>query len=479
MEPFVHADKNHPKKIAKALRTLLRDAGLTPPLSQCQELTARVLGHADWHALTSSSARASALDQVVPLEERNGRRAVAIGALLRFGLTLPVATSIHAALMPTAAVETLVLGPTARIAPSTLPPLRAVLFDDPASPSSGWVASTREVARFDTLDDLSSDHVHWTNASASAAPWLRDGATPKPQLKHDKYLPVSVLDILREWGCDPLAISPADSSIAAAVALDRIVAIAHAMLTAASEDPAAMASAHRLSDALSSLLAGAASPRSPMAHRAEFVATGERGIKGGLWALLRRPRLAHAIDMLRGSPIAGRVSMGATKRARWSDALEPLSFTEDSSTTAWDALPQSAREMLDSGSASWALGVVAEALWRSRASAQQPDFAAIRMQELDRTTMQRMADGLADRGWSVISFGLGWVRVSIHAEAMGELVADGVELGLLPMARPGGHDVDPAAWPERSSKELAEMTLRGGMHRLNRIDRAFCEEVAR
>lgn len=93
--------------------------------------------------------------------------------------------------------------------------------------------------------------------------------------------------------------------------------------------------------------------------------------------------------------------------------------------------------------------------------------------------MMRMANGLADRGWSVVSFGLGWIRISIPVEAMDDLVSDGIELGLLPMARPGGRAIGPASWPDSPTLDLAEMTLHGSLDRLNRIDRAFCEEVAR
>ena len=110
-------------------------------------------------------------------------------------------------------------------------------------------------------------------------------------------------------------------------------------------------------------------------------------------------------------------------------------------------LPQPVKDFLSSkfSEISWSAGVVAETLWRActlgedktkskmagtdRAHA---SWQGVWVKGADKTQMFLSAMSLTDKGYSVISYGLGWVRVTIHEDQIPDLIRHGLQLGLLP-----------------------------------------------
>lgn len=94
---------------------------------------------------------------------------------------------------------------------------------------------------------------------------------------------------------------------------------------------------------------------------------------------------------------------------------------------------------------SWSAGIIAETLWRACSLPERRDFKNRNEKDLPHTSWQGLwlnasdkgsmfvsAMALSNLGYNVISYGLGWLRVSILPEEVQGLLKDAVTLGLLP-----------------------------------------------
>lgn len=115
-------------------------------------------------------------------------------------------------------------------------------------------------------------------------------------------------------------------------------------------------------------------------------------------------------------------------------------------TSLMEALPAAVRDFLGSStnSSSWSAGVVAETLWRACCLRQHIDGAAETeeynamswagawIKAADKISMFASAIELARLGYSVPSYGLGWLRAAVTKETLEDFVRDGLAHGMVP-----------------------------------------------
>ena len=186
-----------------------------------------------------------------------------------------------------------------------------VIFDEPDDPGAGWASIADErrpqSTRVGGPNELATDTIWWTNVTyanffkGDAQTWRN------PNLRHDKYLPLGHQDVLKEWGYDPTSVDADFTATFCAQAFDRIMRIAWTMLRDANPKqrlPQAF-QGKTMRDDLRTLIPELEYPRLEAAEALksgqaweEYTATGARGPKGGKWVVLRRPRLAYAMEML-------------------------------------------------------------------------------------------------------------------------------------------------------------------------------------
>lgn len=92
--------------------------------------------------------------------------------------------------------------------------------------------------------------------------------------------------------------------------------------------------------------------------------------------------------------------------------------------------------------ASWSAGVLAENLWVAACArekvaprsgrTQRVSFRAVWARAVDRVRLCQVALALRAKGWAVLNYGVGALRVSITPDAKNELLADALALGLVP-----------------------------------------------
>jgi hypothetical protein len=136
---------------------------------------------------------------------------------------------------------------------------------------------------------------------------------------------------------------------------------------------------------------------------------------------------------------------------------------------------------------SWSAGVIAETLWRAAALA-DPERAAqgearahsswrgAWLKAADKSSMFLTAMQLTERGYSVSSYGLGFIGLRVPEEAMNDLIKDGISLGLIPMLVdvPDGlfQQNKPIPWGgDPKSMALAQFTVSGDRWMLWNMDR--------
>ncbi len=96
---------------------------------------------------------------------------------------------------------------------------------------------------------------------------------------------------------------------------------------------------------------------------------------------------------------------------------------------------------------SWSAGVVAETLWRAAALGEDrstvgkktppeerphTSWRGVWVKAADKCAMFMSAMKLARMGYDISSYGLGWVIVRVADEAVGDLIRDGLTIGLIP-----------------------------------------------
>lgn len=355
-----------------------------------------------------------------------------------------------------------------------------VIFDEPDDPGAGWASIADErrpqSTRVAGPNELATDTIWWTNVTyenffkGNAQTWRN------PNLRHDKYLPLGHHDVLKEWGYDPTQVDANFTATFCAQAFDRIMRIAWGMLRDANPKQKLTQAfqGKTMRDDLRSLLPELEYPRLEAAEALksgqaweEYTATGARGPKGGKWIVLRRPRLAYALDMLqtpvprgpyvlkkrgdinklqpnpvehvRGMPtpaiievnvnkiqaeVAPIYGFGAAtdrdKRVTRSWVAHPefqiLSRVADVSIRSmWQAdkywplvpaMPEAARAFLTDrySDFSWSSGIVAESLWR----------AACLPEDKSKAGPQREGDPRANTSWQGL-----WIRAADKSAMFG------------------------------------------------------------
>ena len=142
-------------------------------------------------------------------------------------------------------------------------------------------------------------------------------------------------------------------------------------------------------------------------------------------------------------------------------------------------LPEPVKDFLGSSytAISWSAGVVAETLWRACALGEEKNAASDEtrahtswqgawLKGADKTNMFLTAMQLTKKGYSVVSYGLGWVRCGVLEEDVPDLIRDGLTMGLLPQITdiPDGLFPSDAKVPwegDVNSMAFAQFTLTG------------------
>lgn len=138
---------------------------------------------------------------------------------------------------------------------------------------------------------------------------------------------------------------------------------------------------------------------------------------------------------------------------------------------------------------SWTAGIIAETLWRSvilgedkgKAGARregeelaQTSWPGLWIRAADKASMFSVSLRLAELGYTVMSYGIGWVRLQVAEDEVAQVMKDGLSLGLIPQLADVPENVfrgtinwagDPKAEP------LATLTMRKAMKMLWNLDK--------
>jgi hypothetical protein len=392
-----------------------------------------------------------------------------------------------------------------------------VMFDDAQDPSSGWAHAEgdRQTRRIAASEDLPQDTIWWTNVSFDVF-FFETELHRRSWLRHDRYLVVTQKDVLREWNYDPARLDPATTCQVAATFFARIMLIAY-QLAKAVRPGITMDEAFEgetLRSDLRVVLPELEYPRSEAASilRAdvafsEFTPTSMRPLRDSVWAMVRKPRLSHALEMFRteipvgpfefmsrrdiqshdGNLVSGEgsrpfvaevavgeihpdvatvygiaPSVGAGRPAtrawvaqnefaalgRIAELDVKSAWVGRASTSLLEMLPDPVREFLagDRNACSWSAGIVAETLWRACCLKERRDGAADSgcehgaatswagawIRAADKISMFSSAMELVRSGYSVASYGTGWVRASITQDMREDFIRDSLATGLVP-----------------------------------------------
>lgn len=139
---------------------------------------------------------------------------------------------------------------------------------------------------------------------------------------------------------------------------------------------------------------------------------------------------------------------------------------------------------------SWSAGIIAETLWRSVVLGEdktrggplregeeraQTSWQGAWLRAADKTVMFSVALRLAELGYSVLSYGLGWVRCAVPEEETIQYIKDGLTFGLIPQlldVPEGAFNANriPAWEGDDRSKAFASLTLSRNSNMLWNLD---------
>jgi hypothetical protein len=392
------------------------------------------------------------------------------------------------------------------------------VFDDPKSPGAAWIAvNGGEAKRVDGIHHLSTGTLWWSNlpyedffrgTEAHRNLWLR----------HDAYLVVKPKDVLTEWDYDPAATPPDIIATVCSQLFARIMRLAFKLAKECNDKTTMMTLflGKTLRDDLRVMLPKAEYPSGEAAAimkagqaYTQFTKTAVRGVKGGKLFLLRRPRIAYALEMLTtpvpqgpfqfqsrsalrtlspdrvdwvrstDKPCMVEVNVdsmqgdvapvygfgNSTDRDRrtprsWISHPEFLvmsSFSELDVRSAWVGgeyqqlnlqLPEPVRKFLSDPHAdsSWSAGIIAESLWRAACLADnakqdrghvkvdrpETSWRGAWIMAADKASGFMSAMKLTDMGYSVASYGYGWVFCQVTDDQIPDLLRDGLSIGMVP-----------------------------------------------
>lgn len=340
-----------------------------------------------------------------------------------------------------------------------------------------------------------------------------------PWLRHDKFLVVSPKDILQEWGIDPKTVGSDYAVKFVSMVFSRIMTLAYHLVREVERrvDPDQIFTGRMLREDLRRLLPDLDYPKGESATIMrsgsawqEITRTTVRGIKGARWVMLRKPRLAHAMELLQ-TPVPyppfefmGRRELRSKTKDKVSWVNEntqpciaevsvqridgdiaPIygfgnAIEQDKRTPrSWVAhpeflllsrfaemdvksiyiggkydvlapkLPDPVKDFLASKHVeySWSAGVLAETIWRAAGLGEdkskisggddeeraQTSWQGGWLKSADKSLLFLDAMKLTELGYSVVSYGIGWVRVISLEDDIPDLIKDGFSLGLMPL----------------------------------------------
>ena len=439
-----------------------------------------------------------------------------------------------------------------------------VLFDDPENPGTGWASINGDASyQIRSMHDLPNDVIWITNLDFDN--FRKSKVELNPWFRADSYLPVKIADVLAEWGLDPANTPLSATASFCSGVFQRIMGIAWKLIRECNPDADRnkVFTAGSLRDDLRHLIPRLDFPSEEAWHvlqpkqaYKEFTQTSIRSPRGAARVMLRRPRLAHALDVLTSPVPSGEFSLvgknlmrGKGDRVNWiRDSQKPClvnvtylglangvsgdvqdifafgnaisngprinrtwlphpefmvmsTFSRLDVLGSWvgndyytmnNGLAEPVRQFLSNrySEMSWSAGVVAEALLRAacmgppfdrnmsaeeRKVAPKISWQGAWLRAADRMQMFTGAMSLHKDGFSVQSYGLGWIVCTATEDQMQDLMYKSMSLGLLPrffdipdgMFRQGN-----VPWSgDKSSAALAIMTALKQKNRLWNIDR--------
>lgn len=424
-----------------------------------------------------------------------------------------------------------------------------VFFDDENDPASGWASvGGGTPKRVSGPNELSTDVIWWTNMSYRSF-FMTSEIWRLPWLRHDKYLVISPKDVLQEWGIDPKTVGSDYAVKFSALVFTRIMTLAFQIIKEveprAKEDD--VFTGKMLREDLRKILPDAEYPKGEAAAIMksgtawqEITRTTVRGMKGARWVMLRKPRLAYAMEILQ-TPVPYGPFEFLSRRELRDKTKDKVKFVLDSTSPcmtevsiqkidgeiapiygfgnaierdkttprSWVAhpefmvlsrfaeldvksiyagegysvlattLPDPVKDFLSSKHSeySWCAGVIAETLWRAAALGEdkgkqildedeeraQTSWQGAWYKSADKSNLFLDAMKLTDMGYSIVSYGIGWVRVIVQEEDIPELIKDGLTLGMMPLLNdtPKGlfSKEAPIPWGgDKKSKMLAHLS---------------------
>lgn len=395
-----------------------------------------------------------------------------------------------------------------------------VIFDDDKDPGAGWAAAVgdREARRISSPDDLATGTIWWTNMNYEFF-FRKTEVWRRSWLRHDKYLVISHVDMLKEWGYDPKTIGADFICQFTANLFSRIMNLSYDLVRRI-EPRIRMDQVfvgQTLRHDLRRLLPEPEYPKGEAASVMksgqafdEFTVTGMRPMRESRPIMLRRPRILYAMEMLQ-TPIPvgpfefmtrAALRTKSADRVTWiRDLTEPCiaeisvekmnsdiapvygfgnsTDRDKRSQRSWvshpeflmlsrlaeidvkaayvgreyanlmAAIPDVVKEFLTDrhNECSWSVGVIAETIWRASTLAEEKSksgtlregedrahtsWQGAWIKAADKVSMFLVSLELAKMGYTIVSYGLGWVRVSVQEEMIRDLINDGLSLGVTP-----------------------------------------------
>ncbi|MTH96632.1 hypothetical protein [Roseibium sp. RKSG952] len=400
-----------------------------------------------------------------------------------------------------------------------------VLFDDEEEPGAGWAhlyGQKGGAHRISGPADLGTGAIWWSNISYEFF-FRKNESWRNSWLRHDKYLVISHMDALREWGYDPKQTDTSDDPAWQCAFLSsvfyRIMTLSY--MLAREVDPEISMSKLFVGKTLrNDLKIVMPEPLYPKGEAAaimktgqafdEFTVTSERSLRDSTTFVLRKPRVLYTMEMLQtpvpdfempmdflsrkqlremnpdrvallrdiGRPAMIELSVermdgdlasiygfgnstNKEKRSQrsWVSYPEFLALSRyaeldvrncwvgQETSTFMEHLRDPVKEFLTYkyNELSWSAGIVAETLWRAT-SLGEANSGPLRTGEerahtswqgawikgADKVSMFASAFQLTQAGYTVKSYGLGWVRISIPEDSIKDLIHDGLSFGLVP-----------------------------------------------
>lgn len=434
-----------------------------------------------------------------------------------------------------------------------------VIFDDEKNPSSGWVSVNGDKARrIDGVNQLPTDAIYWSNITYES--FRLTGIDRNPWLRHDAYLVTKPVDVLLEWGHDPASTPPDYMASFCSTMFNRIMTMVFKLALECDPKikPATLFSGDTLRTDIRHLLPSLDYPKGEAASIVkqghaftEFTKTSMRGMKGSKLLMLRRPRLAYALEILTTPVPKGAFTFVGQRelraltdnRVKWVNGLNrpcmaEITIEEMQSDIApiygfgnstdrekkiqrsWVAHPEFialssisslevrnvylaetysqlnrslspaiSRFLSDNhGEASWSVGVIAETIWRSicmappKGRGHQPgderagtSWQGAWYRAADKVSGFLSASRLADLGYSIASYGYGWVRASISEDQIQDFIRDGLSIGLFPRLSDVGanpyNEGGSMVWGgDKKSRIMAQLTVMNQKNMLWNLD---------